>query len=44
LEEELHKRGFSSKVIRLPAAVDSFYSSRSIAAEIVKRKKEELRD
>ncbi|MCL2549981.1 MAG: adenylyltransferase/cytidyltransferase family protein [Methanimicrococcus sp.] len=43
LEEELKKRGFSSKVVRLPAADGSFYSSRSIAAEIVKRKKEDFR-
>ncbi|MCL2863408.1 MAG: adenylyltransferase/cytidyltransferase family protein [Methanimicrococcus sp.] len=44
LEEELNRRGFSSKVIRLPAADGSFYSSRSIAAEIVKRHKDELRE
>lgn len=44
LEEELNKHGFSSKVIRLPAADGSFYSSRSIAAEIIRRKKDEFRE
>ncbi|MDR0768069.1 MAG: FAD synthase [Methanosarcinales archaeon] len=43
LEAALNKRGFFPKVIRLPKAdpktSDAFYSSRTITAEIIERKK-----
>ena len=44
LKEALNKRGFFPKIIRLskadPKTNDEIYSSRTIAAEIIERKKE----
>lgn len=42
LKAALFKRGFSPRIVRLPAADGRFYSSRAIVSEIVRRRKNEL--